>query len=299
MGQIHPRWKEYAGTAGAVLLGMVFLIAAFPKAWYPDDFGAFIDQIRLEQLDFLFTAVQVALIALALEAGLGTALLLGVRHLGVLLPTAALVVFFIFLNGRNYWLVSQGLREPGSCGCFGSLIERTPAEAFWQDLLLMVPLTLLCFWRRRKSEGVPRRRLGVALVAALGVSLWASRSPDIDYIEAAHRLGSLAETSRFVASSSYSLTIDGRPDERARIYESEGASGFLIQVPGLDGPLLMDLRSSTVRRIDPDSVRTVSGNAMELMDSPRRGEETPFTPGADGVRFELGGHRFTLGPPAR
>jgi hypothetical protein len=299
MGQIHPRWKEYAGTAGAVLLGMVFLIAAFPKAWYPDDFGAFIDQIRLEQLDFLFTAVQVALIALALEAGLGTALLLGVRHLGVLLPTAALVVFFIFLNGRNYWLVSQGLREPGSCGCFGSLIERTAAEAFWQDLLLMVPLTLLCFWRRRKSEGIPKKRLLLALLAALAVSLWASRSPDIDYIEAAHRLGSLAETSRFVASSSYSLTIDGQLEEQARIYESEGASAFLIQVPRLEAPLLMDLRSSTVRRVEPETVRTVSGNALELLDSPQKKEETPFTPGGGGVRFELGGQTFTLGPPAR
>ena len=156
MARIHGRWKEYAGTAGAVLLGMVFLVATYSKAWNPDDFGAFVDQIRQEELDFLFTAVQVALIALALEAGLGTALLLGVRHLAVLLPTAVLVVFFLFLTGRNYWLVSQGLREPGSCGCFGSLIERTPAEAFWQDLLLMVPLTLLCFWRRRKSAGHPR-----------------------------------------------------------------------------------------------------------------------------------------------
>lgn len=282
-----------------MLLGVVFLVATYGKGWNPDDFGAFIDQIRQEELDFLFTAVQVALIALALQAGLGTALLLGSRHLVVLLPTAAMVIFLVFLDGRNYWLVSQGLREPGSCGCFGSLIERTAAEAFWQNLLLMVPLTLLCFWRRRKSEGFPRRRLALALIAALGVSFWAYRSADIEFIEAAHRLGALGETSRFVASSSYSLTIDGQVDEQARIYESEGASGFLIQAPGLDGPLLMDLRNSTVRRIDPGLVRTVSGEALELMESPRKGEETPFSPGAGGVRFELGGKTYTLGPPAR
>ncbi len=282
-----------------MLLGVYFLVAAVSKAWNPDDFGALIDQVRLEELDFLFTATQVALIALALEVGLGTALLLGVRHLGILLPTTALVVFFLFLNGRNYWLVSQGLREPGSCGCFGSLIERTAAEAFWQDLLLMVPLTLLCFWRRRKSEGIPKKRLVLAMLAALAVSLWAYRSPDIEYIEAAHRLGSLAETSRFVPSSSYSLTIDGQLEEQARIYESEGASAFLIQVPRLEAPLLMDLRSSTVRRVEPETVRTVSGNALELLDSPQKKEETPFTPGGGGVRFELGGQTFTLGPPAR
>ncbi len=282
-----------------MLLGVYFLVAAVSKAWNPDDFGALIDQVRLEELDFLFTATQVALIALALEVGLGTALLLGVRHLGILLPTTALVVFFLFLNGRNYWLVSQGLREPGSCGCFGSLIERTAAEAFWQDLLLMVPLTLLCFWRRRKSEGIPKKRFVLAMLAALAVSLWAYRSPDIEYIEAAHRLGSLAETSRFVPSSSYSLTIDGQLEEQARIYESEGASAFLIQVPRWEAPLLMDLRSSTVRRVEPETVRTVSGNALELLDSPQKKEETPFTPGGGGVRFELGGQTFTLGPPAR
>lgn len=298
-GRLRTSWRDHAGTAGAVLLGMVFLVATYGKGWNADDFGAFIDQIRQEELDFLFTATQVALIALALQAGLGTALLLGVRHLVVLLPTAGLVVFLIFLDGRNYWLVAQGLREPGSCGCFGSLIERTPAEAFWQNLLLMAPLTLLCFWKRRKSGGLPKRRLVPALVAALGVSLWAYRITDIEFIEAAHRLGSLGETSRFVASSSYSLTIDGQSEAGARIYESEGASGFLIQVPDLGGPLLMDLRTSTVRSIDPGLVRTVSGEALELMDSPRKGEETPFTPGGGGVRFELGGRTFILGPPAR
>ena len=298
-GRLRTSWRDHAGTAGAVLLGMVFLVATYGKGWNADDFGAFIDQIRQEELDFLFTATQVALIALALQAGLGTALLLGVRHLVVLLPTAGLVVFLIFLDGRNYWLVSQGLREPGSCGCFGSLIERTPAEAFWQNLFLMAPLTLLCFWRRRKSGGLSKRRLVPALLAALGVSLWAYRITDIEFIEAAHRLGSLGETSRFVPSQSYSLTIDDRTEDRARIYESEGASGFLIQVPGQDGPLLMDLRTSTVRSIDPGLVRTVSGEALELMDSPRKGEETPFTPGGGGVRFELGGRTFILGPPAR
>ena len=169
MVQDHTRWKKHAGTAGAVLLGVVFLVATYSKAWNADGVGAFIDQIRQEELDFLFSATQVALIALALEAGLGMALLLGVRHLIILLPTAALVVFFLFLTGRNYWLVSQGLREPGSCGCFGSLIERTAAEAFWQDLLLMVPFILLCFWKRPKSRGLPKRRLGLALLMALGV----------------------------------------------------------------------------------------------------------------------------------
>ena len=155
------------------------------------------------------------------------------------------------------------------------------------------------FLEKAQIGRTPKRRLGLALIAALGVSLWAYRSADIEFIEAAHRLGALGETSRFVASSSYSLTIDGQPEEQARIYESEGAGGFLIQAPGLDGPLLMDLRSSTVRRIDSGLVRTVSGGALELLESSRKGEETPFAPGAGGVRFELGGQTFILGPPAR
>lgn len=294
MGRRDDGWSEYAQTIGAALLGVVFLVAAVSKVWSPDDFATFTDQIRQEELDFLFKAPQVALIAIALQVGLGMALLLGVRHFGVLVPTWGLVLFFLFLTGQRYWFASQESLESDSCGCFGSFFERTPAEAFWQDLFLLVPLAVISSWRRSKSERIPAVRLCLALLGALGVTSWASISHDNELIELTSRLGSLGETGRFLPSHGYSLKIDGQTDEQARVYESVAGNAFLVQFPGWQDPLLIDLPSKTVRRIDPNFVRTISGDALELINQPQKSEETPFNAGDIGIRFEAYGRTYTF-----
>ncbi|HUP21459.1 MAG TPA: MauE/DoxX family redox-associated membrane protein [Thermoanaerobaculia bacterium] len=173
------------GLAGGAFLGGVFLLAAWTKAIHP---AGFVELIRSEGLDFLLPATAVAMIALALEAGLGVALILGVRRLFVLVPTALLVVFFLFLTGRNYYLWANGLAEPAvGCGCFGNLVERTPAQAFWQDLLLMVPALLLSFLAFR-SPRFPTGRIVVAGLAALGAVLLAWRAPALPLDDLATRL---------------------------------------------------------------------------------------------------------------
>ena len=73
-------------------------------------------------------------------------------------PTAALVVFFLFLTGRAYVRHLQGIEPETSCGCFGNLVQRTPAEAFWGDMLLMVPALALAFLARDRGPW-PRARL--------------------------------------------------------------------------------------------------------------------------------------------
>src|SRR6185503_19494504 len=106
----------------------VLLFAAFTKLIDPD---AFADVIRHEGLDFLLGAKMVALLAIVLEVGLGVALVSGIRRTSVLGVATGLVVFFLFLTGKNYVHFVRGEVDPGqSCGCFGSLVERTPAEAF-------------------------------------------------------------------------------------------------------------------------------------------------------------------------
>jgi uncharacterized membrane protein YphA (DoxX/SURF4 family) len=143
--------------AGAVL-GIVLLVAVWAKAVDP---ASFAEQIRTEKLDFALSAPAIALLALALEAGLGLALLLGVRRNWVLVPATLLVAFFLFLTGRAWWLSAHGLRDAAaSCGCFGNLVQRTPAEAFWQDLLLLVPPLVLAFVGRgsRGIEDLSSRR---------------------------------------------------------------------------------------------------------------------------------------------
>lgn len=179
-------WLRIAGTVGGVFLGAVLLLAAWAKTPDPVAFAA---QIEYEGLDFLFPAEVVVLIALGIEAFLGCALVLALRRGWVLLPTAALVVFFLFLTGRGYWYHLQGIAPPeDDCGCFGTLVERTPAEAFWQDLLLMVPALGLAWLGRTRGPGWPRRRLAAMAVLTAATVLVAWRAPELPLDDLATRL---------------------------------------------------------------------------------------------------------------
>jgi uncharacterized membrane protein YphA (DoxX/SURF4 family) len=183
----RPR-LAWLGRLGGVFLGLVLLVAVWAKALDP---AAFAEQIRIEGLDVLLSANAVALIALALEAGLGLALLLGVRRLWVLVPAALLVAFFVFLTGRAWWMSAHGLRQAESCGCFGNLVQRTPAEAFWQDLLLLVPALLLAFAGRAGGDRpgrFPAVRVAVVAVVMAAVALFAWKSPELPLDDLATRL---------------------------------------------------------------------------------------------------------------
>jgi uncharacterized membrane protein YphA (DoxX/SURF4 family) len=177
----------WAGTFAGAFLGCVLLFAVWAKMIDP---GAFADQIHTEGLDFLIPARAVALIALALEAGLGLALLLGLRRKWVLIPATLLVAFFLSLTGRAWWLAAHGLRDAAeSCGCFGNLVQRTPAQAFWQDLALLVPALLLAWvGRERRPPLFPRARTAVAVLGALAVAVFAWKAPVLPLDDLATRL---------------------------------------------------------------------------------------------------------------
>lgn len=174
------------GVLGAVVLGAVLLFGAWAKALDP---VAFAEQIHQQGLDVVLSARVVATFAILLEVGLGMALVLNVRRLWVLWPAALLVVFFLFLTGRTYYLFSHGLLEADvGCGCFGNLVERTPAEAFWQDLALLVPSLLAAFVGRQRVAGPPKLRLGAVALAMLGMGLFAWWSPALPIDDLATRL---------------------------------------------------------------------------------------------------------------
>ena len=181
----HPIWW-WVGTFGGAFLGCVLLVAVWAKTLDP---AAFAEQISLEELDGILPASAVALIALALEAGLGLALLFGLRRKWVLIPATLLVAFFVFLTGRAWYLDAHGLREAANCGCFGNLVQRSPAEAFWQDLLLLVPPLLLAFvGRDRRPPLFPPIRTAVAVVGAAAVAVFAWKAPELPLDDLATRL---------------------------------------------------------------------------------------------------------------
>ena len=207
-----PAWRRLLATLGGVVLGAVLLIAAWAKTLDP---AAFAGQIRAEGLDVVLPAGVVALIALALEWGLGTAMLLGVRQRFVVWSTTALVAFFVFLTGRTYWRHLQGIEldDEASCGCFGNLLERTPAEAFWQDLLLLVPPLVLVWLAVETGRRLPTARLViVGLVTVTGTAVgW--MAPDLPLDNLATRLKPGVETHTICAGAD----ADGDSDVGSRV----------------------------------------------------------------------------------
>lgn len=184
------------GYAGGAFLGLVFLVAVWAKVFDP---ASFAETIRAEGLDFLLPAFAVAVLALALEAGIGTALVLGLRRKWILWPTAALVLFFLFLTGRTYWQSLHGTLPPDTgCGCFGNLVQRTPAQAFWQDLGLMVPALLVAFLGRGPSRPALVRGAIVGLVVAATIGL-AWKAPSLPLDDWATRLRVDADPAAFCA----------------------------------------------------------------------------------------------------
>ena len=180
-------WRRVVGTTAGIALGVVLLVAAWAKALDPQ---AFAEEIRVQGIAPASLAPAVALAALALEVALGVALVLGLRRLWVLLPAAALVAFFLFLTGRAYWLDLRGqLPADAGCGCFGNLVERTPGEAFWQDLALLVPALLLSsVGRERGGRVFPPLRTAIVALAALAAVGFAWKSPDLPLDDLATRL---------------------------------------------------------------------------------------------------------------
>ncbi len=180
------RFRQWLGAAGAAFLGGVLLVAAWTKMIDPE---SFVELVEAEHLDFLFPARIVAFLALAAEVGIGTSLLLGLRRRQVLVPAALLTVFFLFLTGRTYVLWLQGSLDEGhNCGCFGHLVERSPAQAFWQDAAMLVPALALSFLGRVPAVSFPFRRAVAAGSITVVAVLFSGFAPELPLDDLATRL---------------------------------------------------------------------------------------------------------------
>ena len=291
--EVAVKWKQKLGAAGGIFLGAVFLFAAWAKALEP---GAFAEQIQLEGLDLWFSAPTVVLIALALETALGVALILGLRPLWLLGPTAILVIFFLFLTGRNYWLVTQGLRDAtASCGCFGSLLERSPSEAFWQDLFLLVPPLVLAAWFRHPLvRPLPVVRLLLSAVLAAGLVIYVGGNPDLSFVRIATEVaGTNREVESFVSTGNYRLVIDEKEVPEAEIYESDQSMGLLIRAPQLSNLILLRPLRAAVETLSSEDVQQEDGRITLLEDatSHQAGE---FEVGPEGITFRVADLRVYL-----
>lgn len=249
-----PIWRRALSITGGIVLGAVLLVGAWAKAIDP---AAFAEQVTNEGLDFLLPAGIVVVLALALEFGLGSALLVGIRHRWLLITSSALVLFFLFLTGRTYYRDSHGLLDAAAgCGCFGNLVDRTPAEAFWQDLALLVPALLLTWLGVGLRTGT-LRWLVSGFVTVAGVVL-GFLAPGLPLDDLATRLGQGVEIDNLCA---------GRDDTRICLPtlapELEAGHHLVVIADLTDEGLGVAVDSLNAKTLAGDSVVVLSSATPE------------------------------------
>jgi hypothetical protein len=285
------------GVIGGIFLGAVLILATFGKMVEPI---VFVEQIRSEGLDVFFSANQVALIALALEMGLGMALVLGDRSRWVLVPTALMVAFFLIVTWRTYWLVITGqVDNTYDCGCFGVFLQRTATEAFWQDLFLLVPPLIMCFvGRRQVSNGRPSWRFWVGSVSAVVVVLYtviAIGMPHEDLVtNDQSSIVEEAETGAFSLVQQYSFWVDDKLDANAKIYQSEVSTQFIIFSSQFSYSLILDLERSRVLRVSSEALERKAGETLDVQLLSEAEDLGPFEVGLEGLSSTFEGRTIQL-----
>ena len=185
-------------------LGAVLLSAGLIKAYEPLDFARQISDYRIIAAPALVGVT--AWVMIVVECALGAALLAGYRRRVSLV--AAMILILAFLAAVA-WAWATG--ATADCGCFGSWVKRTPAQAFIEDLVLLG--AAVAAWSLSKQEPTRRRRLralavGVAMAVGLTLTALASRSPRQSADPAVRLLAQVPEQRPFASLAASDLPAD-------------------------------------------------------------------------------------------
>ena len=147
---------------------------------FATDFGSFFEI-------FIPYALEIGMILIVLEVVLGVAVLIHYKMNQTTKVLLALLVFFTFLT-----FYSAYFNKVTDCGCFGDAIKLTPWQSFYKDVILMV-FVLHLFWYRKRFDPALRTReghavIGVVTAVSLFLGIYAVRHlPFIDF--RAYRIG--------------------------------------------------------------------------------------------------------------
>ncbi len=147
---------------------------------FAEDFGQFF-------LFFKPFALEIGLVLIILEVVLGVAVLIYYRMTLTTSVMLCLMIFFTFLT-----FYSAYFDKVTDCGCFGDAIKLTPWESFFKDVVLMV-FVLHLFWYRRRFQPVLYSKeghiaVGAVTVISIVLGVYAIRHlPFIDF--RAYRIG--------------------------------------------------------------------------------------------------------------
>ena len=141
---------------------------------FTQDFGAFFHYL-------IPWSLEIGIVLIVLEVALGIAILLFYRMTQTTWVLLALMVFFTFLT-----FYSAYFNKVTDCGCFGDAIKLTPWQSFWKDLVLMVFVSHL-FWYRKSYQTVLRTMEGhsvmvLTVATSIFLGIYALRHlPFIDF----------------------------------------------------------------------------------------------------------------------
>jgi uncharacterized membrane protein YphA (DoxX/SURF4 family) len=156
-------------TFSRIFVGVLFIFSGLIKL--NDPVGT---EIKMEEYFDVFSqdfgsvfhyfipwSMHIGMFLIVLEIALGVAILLYYRMTRTTTVMLLLMVFFTFLT-----FYSAYFNKVTDCGCFGDAIKLTPWESFTKDIILMV-FVLHLFWYRRSYEPVLRTREGDASILAV------------------------------------------------------------------------------------------------------------------------------------
>lgn len=110
---------------------------------------------------FIPWSLEIGMIMIVLEVALGVALLLFYRMEITAWVLLLLMIFFTFLT-----FYSAYFNKVTDCGCFGDAIKLTPWESFTKDVVLMV-FVMHLFWYRKRYQAVLRTMEGHAVIGLI------------------------------------------------------------------------------------------------------------------------------------
>ena len=188
-------FKKIADTLSRYFVGGLFIFSGLIKLNDPvgtkikmeeyfdvfaEDFGSFFSF-------FVPASLEIGMLLIVLEIVLGVAVLVFYRMKLTTVLLLALMIFFTFLT-----FYSAYFNKVTDCGCFGDAIKLTPWQSFAKDIILMVPVLHL-FWYRKTYTSLGSERqgqvvVGAAIVICVFLGVYAIRHlPFIDF--RAYRIG--------------------------------------------------------------------------------------------------------------
>jgi uncharacterized membrane protein YphA (DoxX/SURF4 family) len=129
-----------------IIVGVLFIFSGIVKANDPLGLSYKMEEFfEVLHLTFLSPySLGFSVIMNAFEIIAGVAVLVGYRMRIFSVLLLLLITFFTFLTG--YALFSGTIRE---CGCFGDCIKLTAVETFWKDVILLLMILVIFFYRDR------------------------------------------------------------------------------------------------------------------------------------------------------